>query len=125
MKIFTIDLAKCVGCYNCQCGCKDEHCGNDWAPYAKPQPDTGQFWMKINEYVRGTVPKVKMAYVPVLCMHCADAPCIKACLVEAIYQRTDGLVVIDPKKCTGCQSCVDACPYGCLYFNGDLNLAQK
>ena len=126
MKAFVIDISRCNGCYNCQLVCKDEHVGNDWMPYAKPQPDTGQFWMKMNEYVRGTVPKVKMSYVPVLCMHCADAPCIPACPVEGgIYRRDDGLVIIDPKKCTGCMNCVDACPYGCIYFNEDLNLAQK
>jgi Fe-S-cluster-containing dehydrogenase component len=46
MKAFTIDESKCVGCYSCQISCKDEHCGNDWTPYAKPQPETGHFWVK-------------------------------------------------------------------------------
>ncbi len=45
--------------------------------------------------------------------------------MKAIYKREDGLVIIDPVKCTGCKSCVDACPYGVIYFNDDLNLAQK
>jgi tetrathionate reductase subunit B len=125
MKVFVIDVAKCNGCYNCQIACKDEHVGNDWTPYAKPQPDTGQFWMKVNEKVRGSVPKVKMSYVARPCMHCDDAPCIPACSPEAIYKRDDGLVVIDPEKCTGCMNCVDACPYGVIYFNEQLNLAQK
>ncbi len=126
MKAFVVDVARCNGCYCCQIACKDEHCANDWAPYAKPQPETGQFWLKLNEYVRGTVPKVKMHYVALLCMHCRNAKCMSACKVEgAIYQRPDGLVIIDPAKCTGCKSCVDACPYGAIYFNEDLNLAQK
>jgi tetrathionate reductase subunit B len=126
MKAFVIDLTRCNGCYSCQIACKDEHCGNDWTPYAKPQPDTGHFWMKVNEYLRGTVPKVKMAYVPVPCQHCEDAPCMPACPVEGgIYRRDDGLVVIDPKKCTGCMNCIDACPYDAIYFNKDLTLAQK
>jgi tetrathionate reductase subunit B len=126
MKAFVIDVTKCCGCYSCQMVCKDEHCGNDWTPYAKPQPDWGQFWLKIHEHERGTTPKVKKAYVPVLCMHCADAPCIPACPIEgALYRRDDGLVIIDPKKCTGCQNCIDACPYGVIYFNKDLNIAQK
>jgi tetrathionate reductase subunit B len=126
LKVFVHDVSICNGCYCCQIACKDEHVGNDWTPIAKPQPDTGQFWIKQNEFVRGTVPKVKMHYMPVLCQHCDDAPCIKACKIEgALYKREDGLVILDPVKCTGCKSCVDACPYRAIYFNDDLNIAQK
>ena len=126
MKSFVIDLSMCNGCYCCQIACKDEHAGNDWTPYAKPQPDTGQFWIGIKETVRGTVPKVMVSYLPKMCMHCEDAPCMEECKVEgAIYKRDDGLVIIDPEKCTGCKLCVDGCPYGAIYFNETLNLAQK
>ncbi len=125
MKVFLIDVGICNGCYCCQIACKDEHVTNDWTPYAKPQPETGQFWLKINEHVRGTVPKVKVAYVPRLCNHCRNAPCVPPCPVNAIYRRPDGMVVIDPVKCTGCKNCVDACPYGVIYFNDGLNIAQK
>jgi tetrathionate reductase subunit B len=126
MKSLVIDITKCNGCYNCQIACKDEHVGNEWMPYAKPQPETGQFWLKLDYVVRGTVPKVKVHYVPLLCMHCDNAPCIAACPIEgAIYKREDGLVVIDPDKCTGCKNCVGLCPYHAIYFNDSLNLAQK
>ncbi|MDI6693821.1 MAG: 4Fe-4S dicluster domain-containing protein [Anaerolineales bacterium] len=126
MKVFVVDATRCNGCYNCQIACKDEHCGNDWSPYAKPQPETGQFWMKLHEYVRGNVPHVKMTYVAQMCQHCEEAPCMAACPVEGgIYKREDGLVVIDPKKCSGCMNCLDACPYGVIYFNETLHIAQK
>lgn len=126
MKVFVIDLARCNGCYACQIACKDENTGNDWMPYARPQPDTGQFWLKIKETVRGTVPKVRVSYQPVLCAHCANAPCMAACAAkEAIYRREDGLVIIDPDKCTGCRNCLEACPYQAIYFNENLNIAQK
>ena len=125
-KVFIVDIARCNGCYCCQIACKDEHVGNDWSPYAKPQPDTGQFWLKLNEYTRGTVPKVKLHYVAVPCQHCAEAPCMEACPVEgAIYRREDGLVVVDPQKCTGCRECLLSCPYDALFFNEDLNIVQK
>jgi tetrathionate reductase subunit B len=126
MKVFTFDVARCNGCYNCQIACKDEHVANDWTPYAKPQPEIGQFWLKLSEHVRGTVPKVKVAYIAHQCNHCDNARCIASCPIEgAIYKRDDGLVIIDPVKCTGCRNCVDSCPYGAIYFNQDLNIAQK
>ena len=67
-----------------------------------------------------------MAYRPHLCMHCDNAPCMTSCHVPgALYKRDDGLVIIDPVKCTGCRNCVDACPYDVIFFNEDLNIAQK
>jgi Fe-S-cluster-containing dehydrogenase component len=125
-KVFVIDIKKCNGCHSCQIVCKDEHVGNDWSPIAKPQPDSGQFWIELTERVRGTVPKVKVAYRPHLCMHCGNAPCMDACPVDgAIYRRNDGLVIIDSIKCSGCRNCVDVCPYDVIFYNDDLNLAQK
>lgn len=125
MKAFYLDLSVCNGCYCCQIACKDEHVANDWSPYAKPQPDTGQFWIGITEQIRGQVPKVKMTYIPKLCNHCDDAPCIEQCAYDAIEKRDDGLVLIHPDKCTGCKLCKDTCPHDAIYFNENLNLAQK
>jgi tetrathionate reductase subunit B len=125
LKAFVVDLSICNGCYACQIACKDEHVGNDWTPYAKPQPDTGHFWIGIREKERGTVPKVMVTYVPRLCMHCDDAPCMGVCKADAIYKRDDGIVIIDGDKCTGCKLCADACPYNAIFMNNDLNIAQK
>jgi Fe-S-cluster-containing dehydrogenase component len=125
-KVLVINYNICNGCYNCQVACKDEHVANDWSPIAKPQPDTGQFWNKVYDNVRGQVPKVRMTYEHSICQHCDDAPCIPACNVDAIYKRPDGAVVIDPDKCRGNQLCLSACPYeNVIYFNDALNIAQK
>ena len=125
-KVLVINYNICNGCYNCQVACKDEHVANDWSPIAKPQPDTGQFWNKVYDNVRGQVPKVRMTYEHSICQHCDDAPCIPACNVDAIYKRPDGAVVIDPDKCRGNQLCMSACPYeNVIYFNDALNIAQK
>lgn len=124
-KVFLIDVAKCSGCYNCQLACKDEHCENDWMPYAAPQPLTGHFWCKVSEHLQGTIPKVKIHYIAKMCAHCEDAPCMKACQEEAIYKREDGFVLIDPAKCSGCKRCMEACPYDVIYFNDKLSIAQK
>ena len=82
-KVMLIDLAICNGCHNCQIACKDEHVGNDWTPIAKPQPDTGQFWNKVINLERGTVPKVQVTYHHTICQHCEDAPCI-----DGLQRRT-------------------------------------
>lgn len=123
MKVFVVDVAKCNGCYGCQIACKDEHVDNDWMPYAKPQPDTGHFWMKLKEKTHGQVPKVKFEYTPYTCMHCDDPACVKTS--DAFYKREDGLVILDPVKAQGKKELVDACPYGVVYWNEELNLAQK
>jgi tetrathionate reductase subunit B len=82
--------------------------------------------MRITDMVRGTVPKVKITYLPTLCQHCDEAPCISACKQQAIYKRDDGIVIIDPEKCAGRRDCIDACPYpGVIFFNEVLNIAQK
>ncbi len=124
-KVFVVDVGRCSGCYNCQLACKDEHVDNDWRPYAAPQPETGHFWLKLDEHVCGTIPKVKIHYIARLCNHCENPACMAACPSDAITRREDGLVLIAPETCTGCGQCVDACPYGAVYFNDKLNIAQK
>lgn len=125
MKVFVIDIARCNGCHNCQIACKDEHCDNVWLPYAEQQPETGQFWMQVKETVHGDTPKVKLEYTPLVCNHCAAPACLEAAENGAVYQRGDGLVVIDPVKAKGQRQIVDACPYGKIYWNDDLGLPQK
>jgi len=125
-KVLVIDITKCNGCHNCQVACKDEHVGNDWSPIAGAQPLTGQFWTRVTDKVRGSVPKVKVSYLHSICRHCDDAPCIKACPEKAIYKRPDGIVIIDPLKCRGNKGCIRECPYeDVTWFNEELNISQK
>lgn len=123
-KVFVFDVAKCSGCRNCQIACKDEHVDNDWSPIAKPQPDTGQFWNRIEEQVRGQVPKVKISYIMHMCQHCADAPCMKIA-PGAVYRRDDGLVIVDTEAAQGNRELVEACPYGAIFYNEELSIPQK
>lgn len=125
MKAFLIDITKCVGCHDCQIGCKDEHCGQAWMPYAEAQPQVGQFWMKLNQTERGARPHVRVTYLPVMCQHCENAPCMKVAKDGAVYRRDDGLVIIDPVKAKGQKQIVDACPYHAVFWNEELNIPQK
>ena len=124
MKVMIFDITKCIGCYNCQLACQDEHTDNDWTPIAKPQSD-GQSWIKVDYIERGTAPKVKVNYVGHVCVHCDKAPCMKAARNEAIYKRADGFVIIDPEKAKGQKQIVAACPYQAIWWNEELKLPQK
>ena len=116
-KVFVFDISRCSGCYVCQTACKDEHCDNDWTPIAKPQPDIGQFWIKVHDYPRGTAPKVRVHYVPEMCNHCDKPPCVRVCPTKATFKNADGIVVMDFHRCIGCRFCMAACPYGSRSFN--------
>jgi Fe-S-cluster-containing dehydrogenase component len=120
-----IDVAKCHDCNNCFLACKDEHCDNSFPPYAVAQPWHGQRWMNIMRKERGQYPKVDVAYLPHPCMHCDNAPCIKAAQDGAVYKRDDGIVIIDPVKAQGQKQLVDACPYGAIWWNEEHTLPQK
>ncbi len=121
----VIDITKCSGCYSCLMACKDEYCGNDYLPYSAAQPNTGQFWMEINEKERGKYPKVKVAYTPIPCMQCENAICIQLAQNSAIYRRNDGIVIIDPQKAEGQKDLINSCPYRVIYWNEEKKLPQK
>ena len=124
-KNFIIDVDKCTGCNLCVVACKDEHVDSSYAPWSKPQPEGGHFWMNVKAIERGTIPRVRMTFLPTMCQHCEEAPCIPACPEGAIKTRDDGLIWIDGDKCTGCGDCQPSCPYDVIYKNDDLNIAQK
>ncbi len=122
----VLDLERCIGCYNCQIACKDEHVGNTFAPLTKPQPAFGHFWMRIEEVERQLSPShIRVHYIPVCCQQCADAPCLQAAKNGAVYRRADGIVIIDPQKAKGDTKLAASCPYGAIFWNAEENVAQK
>ena len=124
MKTILIDPSRCLQCCNCQNSCKDEHCDNDWSPIAAKK-GSGQFWIKIIERQSGTGSRMRLHRTPVICMQCENPACLKACGNDAIYQRDDGIVIIDPTRCKGCGSCRAGCGYGVIYSNEELGISQK
>lgn len=119
-----IDVAECTNCNLCTLGAMDEYVGNDFPGYSAAMPKHGHKWINILQKERGQVPMVDVAYVPTMCNHCDDAPCIKADKTGAIRKREDGIVLIDPVRAKGQESLVDACPYGHIWWNEDLKLPQ-
>jgi molybdopterin-containing oxidoreductase family iron-sulfur binding subunit len=102
----VIDLKRCIGCYACQLSCKAEH-----------GTPPGVFFARVLKHEEGTYPSVRQLFLPVLCNHCEEAPCVDACPTGASFKWEDGVVDIDHDKCVGCKTCMMACPYGNRYFN--------
>ena len=119
-----IDVAECTNCNLCTLASMDEYVGNDWPGYSAPMPRHGHKWINILQKERGQIPMIDIAYVPTMCNHCDDAPCIKAAPKDTIKKRKDGIVIIDPVKAKGQKQIVDACPYGHIWWNEELQLPQ-
>jgi Fe-S-cluster-containing dehydrogenase component len=119
-----VDVERCDNCRVCFLAVKDEHIGNDFPGYAAPQPPQGHNWLEIERNERGSYPIVDANFMPVMCNHCDDAPCMKVAKNGAIKKRDDGIVIIDPRKAEGQKEIVDACPYGAVSWNEDDQIPQ-
>ena len=120
-----IDVARCENCNNCVLANKDEYVGNDFANYSAPHTLHGPSTMRIERRVRGEGHLVDAAYLPTMCNHCDDAPCIRAAGKDVIGKRPDGIVIIDPVKAKGRKDLVAACPYGAIVWNEEQQLPQN
>jgi Fe-S-cluster-containing dehydrogenase component len=118
-----INVGRCENCYNCVIAERDEHVGNDFPGYAAPAAAVGDSTIRILRRVQGSAPMVETTYLPVMCNHCDDAPCIRSA-PDAIRKRDDGIVIIDPAKAKGRKDIVDSCPYRAIVWNEEQEVPQ-
>ncbi len=111
---FIIDNRKCIGCHACTTACKAEH---------QVPVGVNRTWVKYTE--KGTFPDSRRVFSVMRCNHCTDAPCVEICPVEALFIRDDGIVDFDNRRCIGCKSCMQACPYDALYIDPETHTAAK
>lgn len=118
-----INVGRCENCYNCVIAERDEHVGNDYPGYAAPASLASEAPIRILRRVQGAAPLVETTYLPVMCNHCDDAPCMKVG-GDAIRKRADGIVIIDPVKAKGRRDIVRSCPYKAIVWNEEEQLPQ-
>jgi Fe-S-cluster-containing hydrogenase component 2 len=101
----------CTGCRSCEFACSLFHTGN-------VRPALSRIYIaKYKDIVD----------VPVMCWHCDDAPCIKACPTTPNSltkdAKTNG-IVLNTKTCLGakCMKCAEACPP--KYIRGNADTGQ-
>ncbi|HAZ12485.1 MAG: 4Fe-4S ferredoxin [Bdellovibrionales bacterium GWA2_49_15] len=134
----AVDIAKCIGCGRCANACKKEN-------HVPEGPHTMRTWIERyiipsegetmvdspNGGIDGFPDRqidssiLRTFFVPKLCNHCANPPCVQVCPVGATFQTKDGVVLVDESYCVGCRYCIQACPYGARYMHPEKNVADK
>lgn len=103
--VMLIATERCVNCKACVTACKAE-----W----NTPPGASRNWVS-EVFATGDDGVPHLSFLSGRCQHCDNPPCIATCPVGATYKRDDGMVLIDRDICTGCEFCVDACPYNARF----------
>ncbi len=129
-----INVDQCIGCARCMVACKEENDVPKDVPFYRTWVE--RYYIKTDGEVivqNITSPPahveekelLRSFFVPKLCNHCENAPCVQVCPVGATFMTEDGVVVVDEDRCIGCRYCVQACPYGARYIHPEKNVVDK
>ena len=112
-----LDPVLCVGCGACAVACMDQ---NDLDP-----KNSQDMFRKITVTERGKGMETEFTYLSQGCMHCHNAPCVKACPQGCLYKdEQTGFTVYDNTDCVGCRACLKACPFGAPVFGRDGKMGK-
>ena len=112
----VFDTDRCTGCGACVVAC---HAENNIQTVGEDEARKGRsmHWLRIERHYDGTFPDIKVRFAPVLCQHCAAAPCEPVCPVYATYRTPEGLNAMVYSRCIGTRYCANNCPYTVRVFN--------
>ncbi len=120
--VYALNLTRCIGCRKCVHACVAENNQSrspeiQYIRVLEMPRGTNDIEQGDHHYERASVPSDDHFYMPIQCHQCANPPCVKVCPVEATWQESDGITVIDYDWCIGCRYCEAACPYWARRFN--------
>lgn len=113
---WLLDYKRCIECRACESACKQ---------WNSVETGIDVRFRLVRKSESGAFPNVRTLALSLACNHCEDPYCVKYCPTRAMYQRPDGVVLVDQDKCIGCKLCWEFCPYQAPQFNTKTKKVQK